>query len=210
MNFIAVVGTALLLTTASLSAQSKPHLKSMKEMKSQGIQRQTLDYSCGASALSTLMQKYFNDSVTERDILSDILFHSTEEELEKSFNEGFSMLDLKQVAERLGYKGYGVQLSTESAKLLKGPVIILLRRSKQNHFVILQGLTEGRAFIVDPSRGFERIPIRQLEAEWRGETLILARDGFGLPKNHALSLPDTRFIAPERNSLRALQNLPMK
>ncbi len=210
MNIFFVTILAALIATASLSAQSKPKLKSMKELKTQGIQRQTLDYSCGASALSTLMQKYFNDSITERDILSDILFHSTHEELTKSFHEGFSMLDLKLASERLGYKVYGVQLNINSAKRLKGPVIILLRRKRLNHFVILRGISEEKVFIVDPSRGFERTSTRQLEKEWKGETLILAKDGFGLPKNHPLSLPDVRFVAPERNSIRALQNLPLR
>jgi len=91
---------------------------------------------------------------------------------------------------------------------LNGPIIILLRKQNVNHFVILKGATQGRAFIADPARGHLRIPLYELFSQWKGEALIIGRTGFGLPKEHGLSIPQGNAAAPERESVRALQHSP--
>lgn len=207
LSIILIVG---LIASHYCIASGTPKLKSIKELKLEGIERQTLDYSCGAAALSILLSNYFNDPIQEKDLLSDIIFHLSDENLMKSMAEGFSMLDLKRVAERLGYKADGVRLPKGAASALGGPVIILLRTNKLNHFVVLRGVKEDRAFIIDPSRGHLRMPLRQLYQSWAGEALILSRDDFGLPLMHDLALPDVKSIAPERNTVRALQYSPLK
>ncbi len=102
--------------------------------RTQGIQRQTLDYSCGAAALSILLDQYFEDPIGEEDILADIVFRLTKDNMVKTMTEGFSMLDLKPAAERLGYTADGVRLPANAVEALKGPVIILLRTKKPQSF----------------------------------------------------------------------------
>ena len=121
--------------------------------------------------------------------------------------EGFSMLDLKNTSQRLGYLADGVMLPQRAIAALNGPVIILLRKQNANHFVVLKGATQGRAFIADPARGHLRIPLYEFLSQWKGEALIWGRTGFGLPKEHGLSILQGN-AAPERESARALQHSP--
>jgi len=184
-------------------------LKSLKEIKMDGIQRQTLDNSCGAAALSILLKDYFNDFYEESDLLADIISRSSKEELRKSATYGFSLLDLKSLAERLGYKADGVTLPEKSIFALPGPVIILLKGKKVNHFVVLKGTAKGSAFIADPIQGSIRMPLHKLYDIWDGVALILSRKGFGLPKSHKLSMPKmSSKIAPERQIVRHLRHSP--
>jgi len=183
-------------------------LTPMNQIKMQGIQRQTLDYSCGAAALSLLLKNYFEDDREEVVILKDITYRLSEEEILDRMVKWFSMLDLKNTAQRLGYIVDGVMLPQEIVTDLKGPVIILLRKNDLNHFVVLKKVTQGRAFIADPARGHLRLPLYELFAQWKGEALILGREGFGLPNQHGLSTPKGGAVAPEREVVRALQRIP--
>ncbi|EIJ47713.1 hypothetical protein GWL_19540 [Herbaspirillum sp. GW103] len=62
----------------------------------QEIERQTLDYSCGAAALAILLRLYFDHPVEEQDVLADIITRLPKPELADRIKHGFSMLDLKQ------------------------------------------------------------------------------------------------------------------
>ncbi|WP_320173346.1 cysteine peptidase family C39 domain-containing protein [Maridesulfovibrio sp.] len=182
-------------------------LQSMKKLSMKGIEKQTLDYSCGAASLALLLQNYFSDVIDEKTILADITHRLSLDELKVRIEEGFSMLDLKEAAQRLGYMADGVMLKPEHVKLLKGPIIILLHREKTNHFVVLKGSEQGRAFIADPVRGHVRVPLRSLWAEWKGETLVVGRAGFGLPTKHGLTCPKGGRVAPEMETARFMQSL---
>lgn len=196
------------LSSNTIAQEPYFKLKSLKELKMQGIKMQTLDYSCGTAALSILLKSYFEDSYEEQTILSDIVYRLSQKEMLERMTEGFSMLDLKNISQRLGYLADGVMLPQSAITALNGPVIILLRKQNANHFVVLKGATQGRAFIADPVRGHLRIPLYELFSQWKGEALILGRTGFGLPKEHGLSIPQGNAVAPERESARALQHSP--
>lgn len=189
------------------AVESYVKLTPLNKLQMQGIKRQTLDYSCGAAALSILMTHYFGDKYKEETLLADIIFRLSQDEIQKRMADGFSMLDLKRTAQGLGYSAEGVVLPQEALAALKGPTIILLQRKEVNHFVVLKGVFEGRAFIADPTRGHLRIPLYELLQQWHGEALILGREGFGLPEQHGLALPQRNGAAPESDVVRSLQSI---
>lgn len=190
-------------------ADAGPKIKSLIQIQMSGIERQTLDYSCGAASLAILLRSYFDEPVDEKAVLADIVARLPKEQLTSKVIEGFSMLDLKRTAEHLGYSADGLMLDHDSVFLLEGPVIILLTRKKLNHFVVLKGVSQGKAFLADPTRGHIRIPLFELFEEWQGETLIVGRDHFGLPQHHRLRLPTRRHVAPELEALRSLRSIPV-
>ena len=195
----------LFILFAPMAMAASPALKSIKELKTLGIERQTLDYSCGASALSILLTDYFNDPFEEKELLAEMAARLSQQEIKESIEQGFSMLSLKKQAVRLGYIAHGVILPPEALNALQGPIIILLKSDNLNHFVVLKGVTEGRAFITDPARGHMRMPVYKLFEQWDGEALILGRSDFGLPNEHGLSLPDSHAVAPERDLIRSIR-----
>ncbi len=200
---------ALLLIAGQAQAAGLAGLTGMRTLQMQDIERQTLDYSCGAAALAILLRSYFGQAVDEEDVLADLISRLSREELAERIKEGFSLLDLKQAAQRLGYSAEGLRLTMAEAMLLQGPVIILLQQEKLKHFVVLKGVTQGRALLADSVRGHVRMPLFELSQQWRGETLVIGRAHFGLPSVHRLALPANDAIAPERESVRALRSLPL-
>ena len=53
--------------------------KNWKQLKEKNVVMQGFDYSCGTGALSTLLTYYFNDPVSEIELIKDILNHLPEE-----------------------------------------------------------------------------------------------------------------------------------
>ncbi len=206
---IFIVSPVLFISSFNAFAQKAYfQIRSLKEIKMNEIQKQTLDYSCGAASLALLLKNYFEDMYNEQSILSDIVFRLSKQEMEQSMIKGFSMLDLKKTAQRLGYIADGVILPQNAVTALKGPVIILLKKSGNNHFVVLKGATQGHAFIADPAHGHLSMPLYELFTQWNGEALILGYSGFTLPKEHRLAIPQGDAVAPERETVRSLQHIP--
>ncbi len=208
--FIIFTANKILFISSSNAFAQKAYfqIRSLKEIQMNEIKKQTLDYSCGAASLALLLKNYFEDIHDEQTILSDIVFRLSKQEMKQCMIKGFSMLDLKKTAQRLGYIANGVILPQKAVTALKGPVIILLKKSENNHFVVLKGAAQGHAFIADPTRGHLRMPLYELFTQWDGEALILGYSGFTLPEKHKLAIPQEDAIAPEREMVRSLQHIP--
>jgi predicted double-glycine peptidase len=205
LGLVSVLGLA---TVASASPFQAP--RPLSELRMERIERQTLDYSCGAAALTILLNLYFGETLHEQDVLADMVGRLSREQAVERATQGFSLLDLKTTAQRLGYQAEGVILPRQALASLKGPVIILLRQRSLNHFVVLKGIGRGSALLADPARGHIRMPLFELYEQWQGETLVLGRDQFGLPLEHGLKVPARSLIAPERETVRTLQRSPVQ
>jgi predicted double-glycine peptidase len=83
-----------------------------------------LDYSCGAAALATLLRYYFGDDTSEREILDILTARLSKEEQRRKARRGFSLLDLKQVAQLKGYQAAGFKLTIEQLTQLATPVMV--------------------------------------------------------------------------------------
>lgn len=175
------------------------NINTWQNIKWKNITRQKFDYSCGAGALSTLIEYYFKDPASEPLILNDIFQRLLGDEIDDRKEVGLSMMDLKIQAESMGYSAVGVKLTPEILMDLPGPVIVLLKGDRVNHFVVLKGIKRGTVYLADPRRGNIRLSIVDFIPQWEnGLTLILGKKGFGLPKDHLLSLPSD--ISIEENN----------
>ena len=189
------------------SSKSYFHVKSMQEMKLANITRQTLDYSCGAAALSLLLHNYFDDTkFSEQVLLKDIILRLNGDEIVSRVKDGFSMLDLKLLSQRLGYMADGIKLSFDSIYKLRGPVIILLHKNSMKHFVVLKGAKSGRAFIADPIYGNVRLSEHELKEQWKGEVLIVGIEGFNVSSKNQFSI-EHESPNIESVTVRGLQNM---
>ena len=88
------------------SADGRHPVRSLLEMRREGVMIQNWDLSCGAAALAILLRYEFGEPVTEREIARGLMRRSeyvAHPEL-LQVREGFSLLDLKRYVE-----SYGVQ-----------------------------------------------------------------------------------------------------
>ena len=112
-KFLIILMLSLLVFGCAKRQAAKP-FQNWKELKEQNIVMQGFDYSCGTGALATLLTYYFNDPVSEKDLLTDILANIPKDLIENRKKDGLSLLDLKQAAQRRGYQVLGARLKYSS------------------------------------------------------------------------------------------------
>lgn len=170
-------------SAASISTNSQQTLvkrHTLKELRDQYIVKQQLDYSCGAAALATLMVYYFGEKTSEQeilDLLSVRLKKLTKAEVARKKRIGFSLLDLKQVAQQKGYKAAGFRLTLEQLRQLTAPVIVYVHPLGYHHFAVLRGIAGDRVFLADPDRGNLSMSVARFADEYGGIVFVLGKAG---------------------------------
>lgn len=177
-------------------------VRTWKACRDRNVVLQRFDYSCGAGALATLMRYYFDDPVSEEEILLDILGSLTPAQVRDREENGLSLLDLKRSAERRGYQAAGVGLNYKSLKQLQGPVLIHMERENYKHFAVFKGIRGDRVELADPSRGNVRLPVSRFARQWSGVALVLGKKGFGLPRSYPLAPDDGESVRLEMQTAR--------
>ena len=174
-----------------------PKRHTIKQLRNQYVVRQQFDYSCGAAALATLMTYYFGDETSERNILDLLKAGLTPDELEDKKKRGFSLLDLRRVAQTKGYQAAGFKLTSEQLKRLATPVIVFLQPFDYKHFAVLRGIDRGRVFLADPARGNLRMSMGRFLTEWSGIIFVLDKAREGKITTDLLALPRPDYVQPE-------------
>jgi predicted double-glycine peptidase len=144
-----------------------------KKLRDQDVVKQKFDYSCGSGALATLMLIGFDEKVNEAEIMKLILEGKSAEEIEDISKRGYSLLDLKQAAEKKGYTTGMYKLQISQLHLLQEPVLIYIERHGLKHFAVFKGLKGDRVYLADPARGNVRVSIYRFEKEWPGYILAI-------------------------------------
>lgn len=162
------------------SAATTPTRHTLKEIRDRYVVKQQLDYSCGAAALATLMTYYYSEETSEQellDLLNIRLQSFSEEERARKKRNGFSLLDLKIVAQQKGFEADGFEVSVDQLRLLRAPALVYVRPLDYHHFAILRGIAGDRVYLADPSRGNLRISVPRFASEYGGVVFVLGRPG---------------------------------
>jgi len=168
---------------STIAGNAKPSIATrhtLKELRNLHVVKQQLDYSCGAAALGTLMIYYFGEKTSEKEILDLLnirIKKLTKKEISRKKMVGFSLLDLKYVAQQKGYKAAGFQLTLEQLKKLAAPVIVYVLPGGYHHFAVLRGMIGDRAFLADPDRGNLSMSIDRFSKEYGGIAFVLGKEG---------------------------------
>ena len=195
---------------------------SLKQLRDRYLVKQALDYSCGAAALATLLIYYYGDITSEGEILTLLKEQLTPEELAVKAERGFSLLDLKRVAQKRGFRAAGFKLTPEQLTRLVAPVLVFVEPQGYKHFAVLRGVQNGMVYLADPARGNLRKRIDQFAGrgnEWaEGIIFVLGRIGEEKTTAHTL-YPPTPFsdVQPQLINVidlldqgMAARNLPMR
>lgn len=142
---------------------------SMKALRDRNVVMQHFDYSCGAASLATLLRYGYGDRVTEYGILKRLFAILSQKEKKISLKKGFSLLDLKRVAEALGYRAEGFRLAPKYLPKLAGPVIVFFHPLGYKHFAVLRGVRGDQVYLADPARGDIRQTAYRFLDDWLGK-----------------------------------------
>jgi predicted double-glycine peptidase len=181
-------------------------VKTLKDMRFNNIVRQSLDYSCGAASLATIITYYFGRETTEEEVMKGILMNADSETLARVKEKGFSLLDLKNFGESLGYKGAGYRVPAHQLETLDRPAIVLINHKGYAHFVVLKGVKDIQVFIADPVRGNTVMDLNKFLEIWNGILLVFKNPYGERIESHALNVRPNR-VKGNINALTGRVNL---
>ncbi len=187
----------------------RTHVKSIKDLRDEGIVKQGFDYSCGSGALATLLTYGLGDTVSEEEILVQILKHLSKDEEAFKKKEGLSLLDLQGIAHERGHKAQGFRLAPENLVKLKQPVIVFIRPNGYEHFAVLKGIRNDLVYLADPSLGNIRMPIYKFLDMWldtngKGIIFVVERKDGQWAEEHLLKTPVGASVQPELLTIREM------
>jgi predicted double-glycine peptidase len=166
---------AVLFLLWPFAAAGAEPVRSLLEMRRQGVIVQEWDVSCGAAALATVLTYSFKDPVSEKAVAQAMLRRT--DPLRVKVRGGFSLLDMKRFAESRGYSAAGFRsVSIEELLAMHSP-IVPIDEYGDPHFVVVRGLREGKVDIADPGFGNRTMSVERFRAAWKdGIAFIVTRE----------------------------------
>ncbi len=146
------------------------------------------DFSCGSAALATLLTYDYKIPISEEDIFKSMIENGDKDVIAKS---GFSLLDLKNYLARNQVASEGFRAPLAKLQEVKLPAVVLVTVRGYNHFVVVQGIRDGRVLISDPAAGSRTQSIPEFEKQWSGVFFLIldnveqAQVNFNDPKRWA-------------------------
>lgn len=174
----------------------KKKVESVKERRLRQVIPQTLDFSCGAAALASLLHYHYGISIDEKQAILGMFKHGDKEGIKK---RGFSLLDMKKLCLNLNYQGAGYQiLNVNQLKKLNIPAITIVDTRTYKHFVVIRKVDDDFVYIADPSFGNRKMRLKDFDKVWNKVIFVItgkingspqglyAGDDLRAPKNEAL------------------------
>jgi hypothetical protein len=165
---------------------SKP-IRTLKDIRDEGVVRQRWDMSCGAAALSTILTYDFNDNTPEAAIVVWILHRVNPVRVRA--RGGFSLLDLKRFAQARGYTAEGFSgMTLQELAAEKSSVITPIHFKGFDHFVVVKGIVEDRIILADPGFGNVTMKTSRFAKMWKNGIVFVIHP------------PDPRMLTPKNVS----------
>ncbi len=168
--------------------EGSKNIRSMQEIRTEGVTKQRWDMSCGAAALSTLLTYDFKDNTPEAAIVVWLLHRLDANHVRA--RGGFSLLDLKHFAEARGYSAEGFSdMSLEDLAAEKTSVIVPIKAKGLDHFIVVKGFVDGHVVIADPAFGNLTMRVDRFQKLWKNGIVFVVHP------------PDDRMISGKKETL---------
>lgn len=169
---------------------------SLLEIRRDKVVIQEWDLSCGAAALTTLLQYQHGEHLTEKEVAMSLM--KREEYIANpqlvQLREGFSLLDLKRYVDARGYQGNGFGKLQLKDLASRAPLIVPIKTNGYNHFVIYRGMLGNRVLLADPAWGNRTMLVDEFLESWL-EYPALGRIGFSVQRRDGTTPPN--HLAPD-------------
>jgi predicted double-glycine peptidase len=139
-------------------------VRPLSEFEHDRLEKQMYDFSCGSAALATLLNHYTGEDFDEMQVINGLLKYGDAKKIIE--RRAFSLLDMKNFVNMLGYKGIGYNAEIEDMQTLDMPCIIPLELYGYRHFVVFKDIYENHVFIADPSKGNISFTISEFKKMW--------------------------------------------
>jgi len=177
------------------------YVKNARQLRTMDVIPQQRDFSCGAAALATILNKYWGENVTETGILVGIVATLSKPELEDRIKNGLTLTDLKRLLEKFGYQAVLGKLPVEKLKESKIPLLVGITVNDFDHFVVVRGADDEFVYLADPAVGKMRVPIEEFEKQWQKNTvLVVIKPNTKPPVNTVLTVTEDEKALTDINN----------
>ncbi|WP_169053464.1 C39 family peptidase [Alteraurantiacibacter aquimixticola] len=179
--------TPLWLGAVSSNAPVIPvSVTSWQDRKFDNLVRQRTDFSCGAAVMATIFNFAFGRETTEEQVLVNMLRIADPDIVRQ---KGFSLLDMKNYAQMVGYEAEGYRVDYATIQALEVPSIALLDIRGYKHFVVVRRAWDDRVAIGDPALGNRNMSRADFEEAWNDIVFVVAGEGYD-PQTVLLQPPE--------------------
>lgn len=164
------------------------------EQQFRGIVKQAYDYSCGSAALTTLLNGYIGQSLTEQQTMNGLLKYGEYDRIIE--RRSFSLLDMKRFVTALGFNSGGFRGKFSDLTSLDKPAIVPIAYAGFKHFVVFKTYKDGRVFVADPALGNLSFSAEHFQEIWDNNTLFIVDADPNNPTTNLLALQeqDMRYV----------------
>ena len=154
---------------------------SLQEKKFSEVIRQQYDFSCGSAAVATLLTFHYGHQTDEQTAFSAMYAAGDKEKIAAA---GFSLLDMKQYLESMGYQADGYEASLDTLAEAGVPAIALINHKGYRHFVVIKGIQNGEVLIGDSALGLKYQSRTEFEAIWDNGILFIIKNKPDIGQKH--------------------------
>ncbi|MET0252137.1 MAG: C39 family peptidase [Novosphingobium sp.] len=159
-------------------------VKSWWEIPFRSVVRQQYDFSCGSAAVATLLTYHYGRRTPEQFAFAKMWESGDQALIRKS---GFSMLDMKNLLNSIGYKAEGFRMSYKALRAHRQPGIVLLDLRGYKHFVVVKGVTDKSVLVGDPMIGLSQYSHEDFAKIWNGIFLAVVAPPTSTPAKFNLA-----------------------
>jgi predicted double-glycine peptidase len=156
-------------------------ITSFKGRRFKTVYKQQYDFSCGSSALASLLSFHYEDIVNEQSVFKDMYENGNQDTIQK---KGFSLLDMKLYLNRRGYRYDCFKINLDQLIDANVPAITIIDNKGYLHFIIIKGITKKEVLVGDPALGVKVIPREKFEEMWGRRILFFIYDKQDIAGNH--------------------------
>ncbi len=191
------------ISFSSFGIRINKDIKPLRDIRRTNIVTQSLDFSCGAAGLSTLLNYYLNDPVSEGEIINSLLQVVPLAKIKE--RRGFSLFDLKTYAKQKGYNVTGYKMDIDFLRHLHKPVLVPIKFRNYRHFVIVKAVMADRVFIADPAVGNVSMKINKFQDLWLdGIGLLVEKPHEDKNSDYALKIAEKDFVSVDYKLMRSI------
>ena len=138
------------------------------------INKQEFDTSCGFSAVSSILNVYYDIDVSEKMIISNYLTNILTNNLTNIYTS--SLLDLSSILTSYGIENKSFKMTFEQLNkaLVKYSPVLVHMTKPQTHFLLVLDCYADNVIIADPARGLKLIQKNDFIDKWSGVVLLTA------------------------------------
>lgn len=174
---------------------SDVHINSWKQQRDRQVVKQNYDFSCGSAALSTVLTYFYQNPVSEQEILANIQLKDVM----------MSFLNLQTAANHFGFQAKGLATNYDTLAQLKIPAIVYLNHRRSDHFSVVRAIDKDNVYLADSIWGNRKLTRQQFESMWhtRNDAKLKGRVLLILPKNPLQQKSHKSFVnKPPINKLK--------